>query len=169
MARRSSNTATTLSQKECEGGILIKNTQRAVALNIPQIKQDVQRCLSALSYPDFAIGIWFTTPSTIQKYNAQYRNQDKPTDILSFSYHENLIPGKRIKVTMPEDCNLGDLIICPAYIQKKATEYGQSFEERLRMLLVHGICHLLGYDHEKESDYKKMQQLENKLLAQLTD
>lgn len=149
--------------------ILIKNTQRSVKLNIVQIKKDVQKCLNVLSYPDFAIGIWFTTERSIQKYNAQYRNQDKPTDILSFSYHENLKPGKRIKVTMPEDCNLGDLIICPTYIQKKAAEYEQSFEERLRILLVHGICHLLGYDHETDADYKKMQQLETKLLAQLAD
>lgn len=154
--------------KSYKNSILIKNTQRSVKLNIAQIKKDVQTCLDELSYSDFAIGIWFTTPSTIQKYNAQYRHQNKPTDILSFSYHADVKPGKRIKVTMPEDSNLGDLIICPTYIQKKAAEYDQSFEERLRILLVHGICHLLGYDHETASDYKKMARLEKQLLSRLS-
>lgn len=148
-----------------KGTITIKNSQRAIQLDIPGIQKIVEVCLKQLDYADFDLGIWFTTPSTIRKYNAQYRGIDKSTDILSFAYHPHLKPGKRIVVTMPEDKNLGDLILCPSYIQQKAAEYKEPFTVRLHILLVHGICHLLGYDHEHDKDYRQMQRLEQKLLA----
>lgn len=147
--------------------IVIKNTQRTVALNIPKIKRMLQKIVTIIGYDDFDLGVWFATNKTIQDYNATYRNKNKPTDILSFSYHPNLQAGQKIKVTFPEDKNLGDLILSPEYIQKAAAEMQQSFEERLEVLLVHGICHLLGYDHERDEDFKKMQRKEKMILKKL--
>ncbi len=147
--------------------IVIKNTQRAVKLDIRHIKNTVQKILSIIGYDDFDIGIWFTTNKTIQKYNATYRAKNKPTDILSFSYHPDLAAGQKIKVNAAEDKNLGDLILSPEYIQKTATEMQQLFQERLEVLLVHGICHLLGYDHERDEDFKKMQRKEQMILKKL--
>lgn len=168
MAGRSLTHHKQIPQQDYEGRIAIKNTQRAVPLNRSEIKKIVRVCLTELGYADFDIGIWFTTSATIQKYNAQYRNKDNPTDILSFAYHPELKPGQRIVVTMPEDRNLGDLILCPTYIEKKAPEYGHSFNKHLQMLLIHGICHLLGYDHETDKDYKKMATLEQQLATAIT-
>jgi probable rRNA maturation factor len=147
--------------------INIKNTQRKYTLNISQIKGDVERVLQELNYSSYDIGIWFTTNNTIREYNNNYRHKDKATDILSFPYHIDLIAGKRIKAKFPEDENLGDLIISPEYVEKYAREYNTTFEDRLQVTLVHGICHLLGYDHITDPDYKKMHKLELLLLKKL--
>lgn len=144
--------------------IYLRNTQRSIKINTAQIKKDVQTFLAALHYEDFDIGIWITTDATIQKYNREYRHKDKPTDILSFPYHDTLKAGQRIKIKEPEDAQLGDLIISAAYVTKDAQRLGISFERRMRRLLVHGICHLLGYDHMKDADYKIMLAQERKLL-----
>lgn len=147
--------------------ITIKNTQRTVKLDTETIRADIQRILDILDYSDFDIGLWLTTDKTIRFYNATYRHKDKATDILSFPYHTELKAGKRIKITMPEDKNLGDLIISVAYVQRAAQELKTSLEARLQVLLVHGICHLLAYDHITDSDYRRMRAKEAYILKKL--
>jgi rRNA maturation RNase YbeY len=147
--------------------ITINNRTRRPKISQQNIKKIVQKILDILHYSDYDIGILLTTNKSIQVYNRSYRNKDKPTDILSFSYHPDLKPGKRIKPKSEEDKNLGDLIISLEYVQKDAKNLGQTLNERMKILLVHGICHLLGYDHEKDSDWKVMQKKENEILKQL--
>lgn len=144
--------------------INFKNSQRSIPIDAAQLQKDAQTFLTALGYDNFDLGIWITTNATIKKYNRDYRHKDKPTDILSFPYHDTLKAGQRIKVKEPEDENLGDLIISAAYVTKDAKRLGISFERRMRRLLVHGICHLLGYDHMKDSEYKVMLAKERELL-----
>jgi probable rRNA maturation factor len=144
--------------------IHIRNTQRTIKIDIAQFQKDAQMLLKILKYDDFDLGIWITTNATIQKYNRDYRNKDKPTDILSFPYHDTLKGGQRIKVNQPEDENLGDLIISAAYVTNDTKQFGVTFEHRMRRLLTHGICHLLGYDHIKDSEYKIMLAKERELL-----
>lgn len=147
--------------------ITIKNTQRKIALDKEKIQKDIQRILDILKYSDFDIGIWFTNNKTIRKYNRTFRSKDKPTDILSFPYYPSLKAGKRIKPQTEEDRNLGDLILSLEYIQKDAQMLNISFEQRLKILLVHGICHLLGYDHIEDKDYRRMRAKEAYLLKHL--
>jgi probable rRNA maturation factor len=162
--------------------IYLRNTQRSIKINTAQLKKDVQTFLTALGYEDFDIGIWITTDATIQKYNREYRQKDKPTDILSFPYHppasflddsgvinpaaffKNAPRQSSFGTSAEEDAQLGDLIISAAYVKKDAARLGISFERRMRRLLVHGICHLLGYDHMKDSEYKVMLAKERQLL-----
>lgn len=147
--------------------ITIKNTQRKIKIDVNQLKRDAQAILDALNYSDFDLGIWLTSNAMIRKYNKEYRHKDKPTDVLSFPYHTELKAGKRIKVKSDDDKNLGDLILAPEYIQKDLPKWETTFEKHLQRLLVHGICHLLGYDHIKESDYKIMHKKEMELLSKL--
>jgi probable rRNA maturation factor len=144
--------------------ILIKNRQRKIVIEIERLKQDIQRILDHLQYTDFDIGVLLTTNATIRTYNQQYRDKDKPTDILSFPYHATLKAGKRIQAKTEDDKNLGDLIISLEYVKKDAQKKGETFEDRFTMLLVHGICHLLGYDHSEDVEYEQMQKKETELL-----
>jgi len=148
--------------------ITIKNTQRKVTIDIAQLKKDAQRILDVLDYADFDLGIWLTSNATMRNYNLRYRGKDKPTDILSFPYHDHLKAGQRIQVLADEDKNIGDLILAPEYIMNNLTQWGESFEQRIRVLLVHGVCHLLGYDHIKDEDYRVMKRKESFLLKKLT-
>lgn len=147
--------------------ITIKNSQRKILIDAQQLKKDAQTLLDALRYCDFDLGIWLTSDATIRKYNKAYRNKDKVTDILSFPFYPQLKAGERIKAKNEEDKNLGDLIIAPHYVQKDLPRWGQTFEQRMRVLLVHGICHLLGYDHETDEEYAVMHRKELDLLKKL--
>lgn len=142
--------------------VLIQNEQ-TFPIDIAKLKTDARIILDALDYPDFDLGILLTTHEGIQEYNKKYREKDAPTDILSFPYH-HIDAGERIEPTCDEDRNLGDIIICPAYIQEDLERWGKTFQERVDILLVHGICHLLGYDHIKDEDYEVMKLQEDALF-----
>lgn len=145
--------------------ILIQNNQTTVPIDLKKLKTNTQKILKFLKLSSFDISIILVDNQTIHTYNRDYRQQDKPTDILSFPYHPELKPGSKILVHTPEDRNLGDLILAPQYILDDLPRWHQNFETRLEVLLVHGICHLLGYDHILDSDYEVMQRLETSLLA----
>jgi probable rRNA maturation factor len=147
--------------------ITIKNTQRSLTVNSQKLKKTVQKILDRLNYADFDIGIWLTTNETIRKYNKQYRNKDKATDILSFPFYPDLKAGERITTEKVEEKNLGDIIISLEYVLKDAPKWDQSFAQRMDILLVHGICHLLGYDHLKDEDYTVMKEQEELLLQEI--
>lgn len=147
--------------------ITIRNTQRKIKIDLAKLKSDAQLVLDALGYSDFDLGIWLTSNKMIHKYNKEYRGKDKPTDVLSFPYHTELKAGQRIKVKTEEDKNLGDLIIAPEYVMHDLPKWNTTFEKHMQRLLVHGICHLLGYDHIEDTDYKIMHRKEMALLKKL--
>lgn len=147
--------------------IAIKNSQRKISINLKKLQADAQKLLQLLGYPDFDLGILITTNVSIRKYNATYRMQDKPTDILSFPFHTELQPGQKIKAASDDEKNLGDIIISAEYVFKNKKEFPGDFDERMQMLLVHGVCHLLGYDHITDEQYAQMHRKEKALLKHL--
>ena len=149
--------------------INIKNREFKTKVKTDQLKKDAQCILNLLDYSDFDLGVLLATNKTMQEYNKKYRNKDKPTDILSFPNYPNLKPGERLQPQTTEDKNLGDIIIAPDYVRDDAPNWKQTFEQRMRILLVHGICHLLGYDHIKDEDYKIMKAQEEFLLQKLEE
>lgn len=147
--------------------IQIKNSQRKIVFDVDMYKNTAQKLLDILGYSDFDLGILLTTNKTVARYNKDYRNQDKPTDILSFPYHHTLKAGETINPTCDDDKNLGDIIISLEYVQKDALRWNCSLQERMIVLLVHGICHLLGYDHISDTDYELMHTQEQLLLQKI--
>ncbi len=108
----------------------------------------------------FEISITLINDKKMQKINKQYRNKDKTTDVLSFSQLEGEhIPHIEDRLTL-----LGDVIISYETCYKQAKEKNKSFYEELLILLIHGIYHLLGYDHERSKEEEKiMKDKERKL------
>lgn len=147
--------------------ITIKNTLRAEKIDVKKIEKTAQAILTELGYEDFDLGIWLTTSATIRKYNRDFRNKDKATDILSFPYHYGLQPGQKITVHTEEDKNVGDVIIAVDFVKGLLPLYNVTLQERLSILLVHGICHLLGYTHYDEENDEKMSKLERKIAKKL--
>ena len=84
---------------------------------------------------DFDLGIWLTSNKMIHKYNKEYREKDKPTDVLSFPYHTELKAGERIKVKTEEDKNLGDLIIAPEYVMNDLPKWETTFDKHMQRLI----------------------------------
>ncbi|MBD3273607.1 rRNA maturation RNase YbeY [Candidatus Dependentiae bacterium] len=147
--------------------ILIKNTQKKIKINESKIKSKINLILKKLGYSNFDLSIWFTTNQTIRKFNKKFREKNKPTDILSFPFHENIKPGQKIKISNPEDKVLGDIIISLEYCKKDAQNSNLNFSDYLLRIIIHGIAHLLGFDHQTNEQFKKMNIFENKLLKLL--
>ena len=95
--------------------------------------------------------------------NVRYRGVEGPTDVLSFGCDEPCA------VAGDEPITLGDVVIAPEIAIRQAEEYGHTVEEELNLLLVHGILHLLGYEHESDEDAVVMQGRERLLLLSYAD
>lgn len=96
--------------------------------------------------------IVLVTSSDIAELNKQYRNIDKPTDVLSFPNDDEL------------DDTLGDIFISIEQAELQALEYGHSFEREIAFLAVHGYLHLKGFDHHNDQDEKKMVEEQERIL-----
>ncbi len=132
--------------------------------DIENYKHQAQKALDALGYSDFDLGIMLTTNATIKKYNGIYRNKDKATDVLSFPYHY-IAPGSTITVNCDDDKNIGDMIISLEYVARAAKKLNTTFEKRMNRMLIHSLCHLLGYDHIKDDEFAIMIKKEKWLAA----
>jgi probable rRNA maturation factor len=148
--------------------ITIKNTQRTATINIAYITRDIEHLLHITGYTDFDIGVWITTDRTIRMYNKKYRKKNTATTILSFPFHPSHTPGKRIHTRSKDEQNLGDIIISVESVIKDAPKWNQTFEQRLRELIIHGFCHLIGYTHTDDLEQKKMLRKEQQLLNTLS-
>jgi probable rRNA maturation factor len=93
-----------------------------------------------------------------RRLNRDWRGKDYATNVLSFPYARE--PGETSAL-------LGDLAICPAVVAREAREQGKPVRDHFAHLTVHGVLHLLGYDHENERDAIEMEAIERKVLARL--
>ena len=93
-----------------------------------------------------------------RQLNAQYRHLDKPTNVLSFPAD---IP---LEIELPL---LGDIVICAPLVSLQAAQQGKSLDAHWAHLTIHGVLHLLGYDHQDDAQAEKMESLETDLLDQL--
>ena len=100
---------------------------------------------------------------TIHKINREYRNVDRPTDVISFAF----LDDKKEKELKGGPINLGQIIISFEKAEEQAKEYGHSLKREMVFLFVHGMLHLLGYDHMNEADEKVMFELQDKILGGL--
>ena len=105
------------------------------------------------------ISLTLVEPEEIKSLNAEYRNVDSVTDVLSFPQFED-------KEQMPSEGELclGDVVICVERAQQQAEEYGHSFEREMVYLLVHSLLHLLGYDHMDDDEKAIMREKEEHVM-----
>ena len=101
--------------------------------------------------------------ATIAQLNQQWMEKEGPTDVLAFPMDE-LRPGAVNEE--PEEGVLGDLVLCPAVAAKQAETAGHGTEAEIELLTVHGILHLLGYDHAEPDEHKEMFGLQDQLLGE---
>lgn len=118
---------------------------------------------------DVDVYITLTNNEEIHKINKEYRNVDRPTDVLSFPMYERE-EIQKLKITNKSDeveKILGDIIISIDKVKEQAEEYGHSFERELAYLTTHGCLHLIGYDHMIEEEKNEMRAREEKILELL--
>jgi probable rRNA maturation factor len=101
----------------------------------------------------------------VRQLNRHYRGQDEPTDVLAFATHDEAIGLPRFILAPDGLSHLGEVIIAYPQAAKQAEEHGHSLKKELTVLLIHGLLHLLGYDHETDEAEAKMQAREKELLG----
>lgn len=134
------------------------------------IEKVVKQCFKVekLENSKLYISITLTTPNNIQKINKEYRNIDKPTDVLSFPMFEKEELEEKIQTNNFEfEDVLGDIVISIEQVNIQALDYGHSFERELAYMVVHGFYHLMGYDHMVEEDKLEMRKKEENILKML--
>ena len=118
---------------------------------IKSIKKYVKKCLKEEKVKNASFNIILTTNEEIKKLNTKYRNIEKETDVISFALEDE----KKEKFFLKERV-LGDIYISIDKAKSQSKEYGHSLKRELSFLAVHGLLHLLGYDHMKKEDEEIM-------------
>ena len=114
--------------------------------------------------PKTEVSLVLVNDEYIHAINLKYRGIDRPTDVISFALNEGEEP---VVIDGPEEVLLGDIIISIDTATMQASEYGHSLERELAYLTVHGILHLLGYDHIIEEEKCEMRREEEHVLSLL--
>jgi len=119
------------------------------------LKKVAERVLKEEKSKEFSLSVAIVGSRRSRQLNLQYRGKDKPANVLSFPESE---------------FGLGEVVICPEQVKKDAKEYGMIFERALAWMLIHGILHLLDYDHEKSEPLaKRMEKREQYYLSLFFD
>ncbi|HYN20482.1 MAG TPA: rRNA maturation RNase YbeY [Thermoanaerobaculia bacterium] len=139
--------------------VVLQNPNRYPEVSARRLRPWLERLTSALAERELApgaaavsLGVRFASDREMRRVNRGYRGKDKATDVLSF-------PGAA--ETVEEAFHLGDLLISIPTARRQAEAHGHSAEREIKVLLLHGLLHCLGYDHE--TDQGEMERLERRL------
>ncbi len=142
--------------------VLIENRQRRHRIAPAKLKKAAERILSVLGYHDSELSVAIVGDRSIRAINREYLGRDNPTNVISFAMHEGDFPELNPQI-------LGDVVISADTTRSEADAGGIPFEDRLVFLLLHGILHLAGYDHERsgEAEALRMEAKEQDLFVML--
>ena len=119
-----------------------------------------------LNHNRFSLALVFTAPAGIKRLNQQYRGHNKVTNVLAFPLQKKKVYGAMKRGAI---IDLGDIFICPAVAKKQTALLGEKLTEQMAWLLVHGLLHLLGYDHVGSATAEeKFLRLQVRLLQSLS-
>ena len=121
--------------------IWIRNRQKRIPLDLRKIRRVAQRILADLAPPDAELSILLVDDAEIQELNQRYLHRDKPTNVLAFPMREGEFSTLHPNL-------LGDLAISVETARRQSNRFGLNEMEMVVLLMIHGILHLLGYEHE---------------------
>ena len=114
-------------------------------------------------HPEAELCVKLVDEATMAEFNKRYMGKEGPTDVLSFPMDE-LRPARDGEAE--EDGILGDMLLCPSYAAAQAPSFNRTADDEMRLLTIHGILHLLGYDHAEPDEEREMFALQARLLAE---
>ncbi|MBU1183352.1 MAG: rRNA maturation RNase YbeY [Proteobacteria bacterium] len=123
-------------------GVLINNTQKRCRISQAGIRETAQVILNALDCPDGELSILIVDDNEIAKLNKQYLQREGPTNVIAFPMRDGNFPGSSQDI-------LGDVVISVETAEREGNDSGAGMRKRFAELLIHGILHLFGYDHER--------------------
>jgi len=146
---------------------MILNRQRAVRLARRSLELFLRRAQEAVGFQGAGVTVCLVSDAEIARLNETFRKKKGPTDVLSFPAVMRRRPARLRRNSKPvkASVDLGDIAISPATAQRYAKKNGRKLSSELQVLILHGVLHLLGYDHE--TDRGEMDRVERKLRKRL--
>jgi probable rRNA maturation factor len=137
---------------------MIVNRQRRVNVAVKPLEDFFERVRQVLRFPQNAVTIQFISDAAMARLNQNFRHKRGPTDVLSFPANG----GSRPKQTAPY---IGDIAISPQTARRNARRFSRTLPAEMRILILHGMLHLAGFDHE--TDHGEMDRMEKRLRRRL--
>ena len=161
---------------------MIVNRQSRISVPLRALDKFLARARRRLRLPKDSFAVCLVTDAEIARWNRAYRGKSGPTDVLSFATNarQNQATARTRSLRNGRARNddfldaaaanhspqyIGDIAIAPAVAKRNASRFGRTFDDEMRILILHGILHLMGYDHE--ADDGQMERRENKLRREL--
>lgn len=142
--------------------------EQSETLDLAELRSLAEMTLAEEGYPaETQVTVLLVDDDEMTGYNRRFLHREGPTDVLAFPV-EQLLPG-----IVPEHdpsgppLMIGDVIISPSYVRRQADEHGVPFAAEMALMVVHGILHLLGYDHSDDGDAERMERRERDLLTRV--
>jgi probable rRNA maturation factor len=155
---------------------MIVNRQLRIPVPLRDLKKFLTRARRRLRLPKDSFTVCLVTDAEIARWNRAYRGKSGSTDVLSFPTNASKRKHARTKIARRNELLVGnasdhsrkyfgDIAIAPAVARRNARRFGRTFDNEMRILILHGILHLMGYDHE--ADDGQMERRENRLRREL--
>ena len=152
---------------------MILNQQRRVRVPVQALDEFLARACKLLRVPLDAVTVCLVTNAEIARWNRVYRGKDRPTDVLSFPVEANAKPRRAQRKDSGDYRDyrdyLGDIAIAPEVARRNAKQFGRAFGDEMRILILHGILHLMGYDHETDTGQMERREKHLRRSLGLTD
>ncbi len=143
------------------------NNLTANKINKNLLKKAANDVLRGEKIRKINLSVALVSPKRMKELNKKYRKKNLTTDVLAFPDKEIDLPAR---IATQSVAGGGEIIICPRQVKKNAKIFGENFKKELARVLIHGILHLLGYDHEKSrGETKIMEKKQNYYLAKINN
>jgi len=141
--------------------ILLRNAQRKIPVDTRGLKRRAAAILQTLGHERAELSVLLTNDAKIRELNYNYRNQDRPTDVLSFPQDNAAVNESGLRV-------LGDVVVSVETASRQAGGHRLNLDQELAFLLLHGVLHLLGHDHERSAaEARTMKRLTARVFEEL--
>ncbi|KAM9630034.1 LOW QUALITY PROTEIN: GDP-fucose protein O-fucosyltransferase 2-like [Morphnus guianensis] len=134
--------------------VVLRNAQRVVPVRRAPLRRAVCALRAALGASRFDVGLVCAGNGLMRRLNGAYRQRPEPTDVLSFPFHR-VAAGELPRPSCRDEYNLGDIFLGVEYIHQQCRATGEDFDSVLAVTAAHGLCHLLGYQHRTEGEWRQ--------------
>jgi len=145
--------------------IYYANSTRGSGVDSRRLKRTVRSLLKAVGEEGSSISVSLVNDVQIQELNKQHRGKDKPTDVLSFPLIESTLADEAPGAPEPamEERMIGDIVISVDTARRQAADYDAQLQDEIDRLLIHGVLHIIGHDHEEPDERARMESEERRL------
>lgn len=145
---------------------VLTNCQRGVRVDTRQLRCELNALLRALDYQDYMLEVVLVGSRRMRQLHREFFGDLSDTNVISFA-HQKIRAGQRMPVDKLGNKILGEIFVCVPFVKDEASAWGRNTYEHLQYIIVHGLCHVLGYQHETRAQRESMERAQDYLYTLL--